>query len=448
MFKQSNSGSTRVYAHKIIQSAMSSHARGVLLASVLAGCQPEPCQWIEDAALWSARGDERVCVIGDLVVVDRGADELAALTRVEVISGSLIIFDNPGLSEMPRLSALTRIGGSISISSNRELVAIHGFPVLEEVGGTLYIGENLNLVTAELGAGVTALDSVFVALNPRLTALHGFESLQHVPGDFVIRDNAELATLELPALEDVGRNLILSNLPALRVASFPSLRRISGSLQLSGTGELASLSGFSSLDDVEGTVLIDSNEALEECVLNAPLGGLQELVIRDNPVLEHIHGDPYVLLASTTTVEVSANPTLQTLSGFEGVRALAGLIVENNDSLSGIDAWTGLTSIRSGAGLRLLRNSAFLAAPGLLPALESAEEIWIFGNAALDPSFVTMFAERIETEGIPRVGDNMGEDTVLDPCPWPEDGVCDGLIDMFGHRGTELCLTDTEDCGG
>ncbi|PCC70657.1 hypothetical protein SAMN02745121_05457 [Nannocystis exedens] len=70
----------------------------------------------------------------------------------------------------------------------------------------------------------------------------------------------------------------------------------------------------------------------------------------------------------------------------------------------------------------------------------------MYGNVSLLPATVDSLLARIIVGGDIRVGDNLGEDTVLDPCPWPGDGICDAAQGWLG-RGTELCVIDLEDCG-
>lgn len=51
----------------------------------------------------------------------------------------------------------------------------------------------------------------------------------------------------------------------------------------------------------------------------------------------------------------------------------------------------------------------------------------------------------VMVEGAIRIGDNKGESTFLDRCPWPRDGICDATSGTHGP-GTALCVLDWEDC--
>lgn len=427
------------------KNAMPGIRQGLVLAFALAGCQPDPCAMVEGTQVWSASDEEYLCVVGDLLIEGRDPNDLLHLDRVREVSGSLIIFNNSKLVELPRFSALARIGGSLSISSNEDLAVIHGFPALESLGGAIYIGENPNLVAADLVPEIATVDTIFVALNPRLSTLQGLKSINSVTGDLIIRNNASLTTLELPALEEIGRDFLLSDLLQFRTARFPALQHVGRNWSIAATDNLISLTGFSAIENVGESISLISNKALIDVTLAAPFNKVQEIVIHDNPALKVILGDGSVRLAPSSSVKITANPVLHTLNGFERVTALESLTLTENDSLEQIEAWPGL--VRVTGRLLISRNSALTGFPPFLPALESAEDVWIFGNMVLEAATVDALLTRIDVATIPRIGDNKGEATTFDPCPWVGDFICDGLLDVFGQRGTELCLTDPEDCG-
>ena len=62
------------------------------LGLVLLGCTPEEgeCTTMEASRIWDAALETRVCLTGDLVVMGRGPDDIAALEHVEEIDGALI----------------------------------------------------------------------------------------------------------------------------------------------------------------------------------------------------------------------------------------------------------------------------------------------------------------------------------------------------------------------
>lgn len=335
----------------------------------------------------------------------------------------------------------------MSISENGDLVTIRGFPALTEVTNALYIAENPNLTVVEIGGSLASLGDFFVALNPRLTTLEGLESLSVVGGDLTFLANEAIDGVHVAALAEVGGNLILSELPELDVAEFSVLRSVKGTWSVNSTA-LESLTGFPALEHVGDTVALTSNPKLEEFTMNGPFAAIGAIIIYDNPALERIHGTASVRLNPMTEVSVARNTGLRRLDGFANVNELGGLTLAENGNLQYITALNGLQRVGNSPGLRILRNPVLADFGTFLSGLNSASDVWIFGNSSLSPALVEELIERSPgEERMARIGDNMGEATALDPCLWPKDLICDADMDAFGQRGTELCLTDSEDCG-
>ncbi|MFZ6182501.1 hypothetical protein [Nannocystis pusilla] len=407
--------------------------------AALVGCAPDDAACIEDAQLWQSPPAGLLCVRGDLVVQGRASEELVVLARVEAIEGSLIVHDNPALAELPAWPALVSIGGSLSISHNPALTAVHGFPVLEDLSGGLYVAENPALVELQLGEGVTAVETVFITLNPSLLELQGLSKLTEIAGDLRVTHNAGLLALELPALREVGGDLLVTENPSLRSAELPALRAAQ-TLSFVGNASLESLDGFSALKAVRAA-LIEDNDALEEIRWTVP--GTAWLMITNNARLERIDGAASAL-AAEGRLHVTLNPALQAMTGFDAVESLADLTLAENEALPELSAFSALARI---GDLAVVRNAAFTGSDAWFPALaEVSENFSLYGNASLPPSMVDSLLARITVGAEIRVGDNLGEDTELDPCPWPEDGICDAAMGWLG-RGTELCVIDPEDCG-
>ncbi|MCY0988631.1 hypothetical protein OV203_15970 [Nannocystis sp. ILAH1] len=403
------------------------------------GCAPDDAACIEDAQLWQSPPAGLFCVRGDLVVQGRAPEDLAVLARVEAIEGSLVVHDNAALAELPAWPALVSIGGSLSISHNAVLTAVRGFPVLEDLSGGLYVAENPALVELELGEGVTAVEMAFITLNPSLRELQGLSRLTEVASDLRVTHNAGLLALELPALRQVGGDLLVTDNPSLRSAELPALRAVE-TLSIVANASLESLAGFSALEAVKAA-LIEDNDALEEIRWTAP--GTSWLMITDNARLERIDGAASSLTADGR-LHITLNPALQTVTGFGAVESLAGLMLEENEALPGLAAFSALARI---GDLAVVRNAAFTGPDAWFPALaEVSGNLSMYGNLSLLPVTADSLLARITVGGEIRVGDNLGEDTELDPCPWSEDGICDAATGWLG-RGTELCVIDPEDCG-
>ncbi|WAS95392.1 hypothetical protein [Nannocystis punicea] len=411
---------------------------GVLGAGLLA-CAPEPCAEVEGLELWDTGVSGPLCVLGDVVVNNRTAAELARLERIESIAGSLLVFANPEWTELPRFASLREIGGALSISDNPALTTIDAFPALERIGGTLYVGEHPRLVSVELGDRLAEIGGLQLALNPELAAIAGLQRVESLAGDFIVQDSERLATLEFPALARVDGALGLVALPNLRSVDFSGLVRL-GRLNVASTG-LDGLVGFSPLEGV-GSVFIHDNPRMTELDLTGwTLGSLN---VRDNAGLQRLAAVLTPVPETTATVFIIHNAALTRIDCAIDGEELRWLVLTDNGALAQLAPWTGLTQVE---GLRIEHNASLTELRSWLPALSRAGEVWIFGNAALPPAAVDALLAEVEHDDEPRVGDNEGQVTVLDPCPWPDDSVCDGEQNADGEPGTGLCLVDPYGCG-
>lgn len=394
---------------------------------------------IDNATVWQRFPDGSFCVRGDLIVTERSLDELAPLAFVTVIEGSLLIHDNPLLRETPAFPALMRIDGSLSISANSSLSHIGEFPLLDVVGHEIYVGENPGLEALTIPEGLSEVTAVFVALNPRLGTFES--SLTVIDGDLTIVDNAMLASVVLPDLTDVAGSLRVAANPSLRTIDLSTLRRVSSRLQFDDNDVLGPRIELPALDEV-AQVQVSGNSEIEEIVLDRCLIS-ERLLIRENTRLRRLATGPTVRLADNAELYIFLNPALSTIEGFAAIDTLRYVDITDNDALVGVKGFTGLTSVAT--ELRITRNSLLTGPSGWFPSLTSAGGVWIFGNPALSPAEVDALLAHVTVAGAIRVGDNQGQDTALDPCPWRDDRVCDAESDA--ELATELCLEDPEDCG-
>lgn len=420
------------------------------LACALACCQPDElcrcseCTVISGASLWALDhgGSDGICVAGDLVIRGRSREELAFAGQIREISGSLVIYDNPALDELPEWPSLTHIDGGLSISENPGISQIAQFPALAEIGGGFYLAGNANLERVELEA-VVSLGSLFVALNPRLTELTGFQRLRDVEGDFRVSENIALTSVRFPALEVAGDLGLVGNVGLLD-AEFPQLASIGGTWTIADNPGLADLSGFRVLAQVGENIFIIRNDRLQHIELD--IEGLSGTIsLSDNRRLESITGADAIELNSLTAIDILHNVALRELSGFNDVLELRGVSISDNPSLQTIEGWRRLKAL-SGFGLEITHNDALAGPMGLFPMLETTASLRIYENPALAPALVDGLVARVEVEARPpKVGDNKGQDTELDPCPWAGDSSCDAELTTAGG-GTALCAADPGDC--
>ncbi|WP_143140137.1 hypothetical protein [Nannocystis exedens] len=415
-------------------------ARAGILGAGLLACAPEPCTEVEGLDLWDAGVSGQLCVLGDVVVNERTAAELARLEGIESIAGSLLVFANPEWTELPRFASLREIGGALSISDNPALTKIDAFPALERIGGTLYVGEHPRLVSVALGDRLVEIGGLQLALNPELASIAGLQRIESVAGDFIVQDSGRLATLEFPALARVDGGLRLAALPNLRSVDFSGLVR-SGGLNFASTG-LDGLAGLSALESV-GAVILGDNPRMTELDLTG--WALGSLSVHGNAGLQRLAAVLTPVPETTASVFVTGNAALTRFDCAIDGEELKWLVLTDNAALAQIAPWTGLARL---SGLRIQHNASLTELRSWLPALSRADQLWIFGNAALPPAAVDALLTEVEHDGEPRVGDNEGQVTVLDPCPWPDDSVCDAEQDADGEPGTGLCLVDPDGCGG
>lgn len=407
-----------------------------VVGSLACGTADRGC--IENAEVWSSPPEGRFCVSGDLTITGRELEELDFLASLESVTGSLLVYDNPSLRELPAFPALTDLGGSLAISNNPQLEKAMGLQALETVGGAIYVGENPRLVEFQISQRVTVARSLFFTLNPRLEQVGG--AYERVDGDFTIIENDSLSLLHFPAMVEIAGNLRIQDNAALKTTEFPKLNQISGEWRITENHALSSLGGFPAVAHAEA-VRILRNDGMIEVSLTGPLT-TSSLVIEENKVLERIEAVETVAFDPAASVLIESNPALRSIAGFTGVTTVEDLWIEENNSLDEIPAFSGLTQVNG--DLRITRNSSLTGPSGWFPLLENVSNLWIFGNTSLPPARVADLLSHVTVEDTARVGDNEGEDTALIPCPWPKDGVCDGL--SLSMTSTELCAEDPEDC--
>jgi hypothetical protein len=398
-------------------------------------CSPDEVKCLDGDVVWDTTLPETFCVEGDLVVAGRTQRELEPLQGLTEITGSLLVQDNPDLVELPPFPLLRRIGGSLAIAHNDLLAEVHGFPVLEGLFGEIYVGANPQLAAFTLASEPLAIETLFVALNPSLVELR-LPGIIEIEDDLRVMSNGHLQTLEVPGLAIVGHDFLLDDNPWLETVDFAKLHTVE-TWTLSGNAKLASLAGFPALREVTAAWLTD-NDSLSAVRWAASVEYF--LRIEDNDSLQHIEGaSPEHIFR----LGITNNLSLHGIYGFSTIRTLDRLWIKNNPALTEFKALSALASIDE---LSIIDNQAFLGSDDLLPRLmEVTDDLSIYGNPQLPPAVVDTLLSRVHVAGSTRVGDNQGQMTEHDPCPWPNDGVCDELMGLY-DVGTGLCASDPEDC--
>jgi hypothetical protein len=200
---------------------------------------------------------------------------------------------------------------------------------------------------------------------------------------------------------------------AADAAAYTACDSVNGDLRIRGT-ELSDLSAFASLRRVSGTLEITSNARLGELSGLEQLSSVGALEIRSNPVLGDV--DELGSLRSAGFVNIVGNPELETLRGLEGLQQTESLRLQRNGiyNTSGLDnlrevgtlvvthnskliSLAGLKGLRSAKSVEIRKNPVLAAYFGLLPQLQKVEqELVLHSNSGLSKREVRAVLERVE----------------------------------------------------
>ncbi len=318
---------------------------------------------------------------GDLDLSTATDADVATLSCLTAVGGSLQVNGNGSLTHLRGLGALEQVGGSLIMGQNSVLIDLDGLDSLLFVGGDLYIRNN-----AALGSfsGLHSLEEVggglYIESNPVLTSLQGLEALRTVGLDLFLLDNPLLSQLGgFNALTDLGGGLWIESMIALTdLSGLDALSHIGDYLIIIGSG-LVDLSGLESLTTLDGYLDIEENENISSL---SALGSLtfvgSDLLIYGLPQLGDLHGlegitvvDGVLMAANNSSltslsgldniavannwVTITDNPLLPNLSGLDSLTTIAGkLNLIGNDSLSSLSALGALQSL--GMDLNVYNN--------------------------------------------------------------------------------------------
>lgn len=356
---------------------------------------------------------------------------LAGLSGIMSIGGDLIIQFNPILTDLDGLRNLEEIGGSIYMAANDELVSSSGLQSLSSVGSGVTVAAHLKLRDLNALKNVTTLNegltvqgnqslenlkglesivtakdirilenenlgslqglnnlsdasSITIENNPVLKNLNGLDNLLHVDRMRII-NNPGLITLEgIERLSSIGGiidsvwigQFEISENPALNsLTSFSQLREIDGSLKIQKNAKLLSIKGLDSLRYVAGHLEIIGNDSLEDLVALRNLRKVwfndlfsSRLEIKDNLSLRSISG--LSALDSAQIWVLENNPLVKDLKGLDSLRNISSLTVRQMKSLK---STSGLGSRVKIGALQILDNDSLVSLSGLEGQFELTE---------------------------------------------------------------------------
>ena len=192
-------------------------------------------------------------VAGSLTIKFPAIIDLTGLAGLQIVSGSLLLYNTTNLPSLAGLEGLTQVG-DLSIEGATLLTDLAGLKSLVSIGD-LHIVRNANL--PDLNGLPQTLPSVFnlsVFGNPRMTSLEGMPAFGEISHSLRI-----------------GENDILADIAALGSSSFPVGDSPQVDISVNSNPLLTSLSGLPATDKVQTLSITDN------CALSS-LGGLESLV--------------------------------------------------------------------------------------------------------------------------------------------------------------------------
>jgi hypothetical protein len=326
--------------------------------------------------------------------------ELATLSHIRAIGGSLVILDPGPVSDLAfeevALPALEQVGGGVRISAIKFLARI-ALPRLQQVGAAAEILDN-SLLTAVAWAELAHVGGALeISRNPQLLEIAAFPPLASVDGDCLVRDNPALQTVELPA--DVrGRIEITGNsvLAALAIAASDRTTAI----RVADNGVQHVTIAPSAATTANAAGVVPSVEILDNprlAVAEVTADQLAGLVVARNPALEQL-----AVFATEIAgrLEVTGNPALTAFDPSQLTRIAGAIEISDNAALPVI----ALPALPAAGDIHIARNAA-LGRVGLA-ALTQADTIAIDDNPWLPSCAVAALFAHVEASSLEQNGND------------------------------------------
>ncbi|WP_394836697.1 chitobiase/beta-hexosaminidase C-terminal domain-containing protein [Pendulispora rubella] len=351
-------------------------------------------------------------ITGNLDIKTEDVSDLAPLSHLALVRGTMYVGRNTNLRSLHGLEALTEVDGTFWITDNRALESLDGLSALQTVGrvfivsadsvlewnapatlttvgalrihglklrhltgfaGLKEIREDFEIASTNLTefTGMPALTRIGAHVsfrgNSELASISGFENVREVGGDFFVGSALWNPTrfVAFPNLTTIGGSLFVAFERTLTELNFASLETIRGALDLADLPALTSLQGFPKLNRV-GDLYVEFGFGF------ANLKGLEHLTtidhafwVKDTTGLVDLVG-----LENLTTAEAIyiIESSLQSLRGLDRLTRLDGLSIalsiymRDNYALTEIGGLDALTHVAGGVVLE--RNPHFAGFSG------------------------------------------------------------------------------------
>ena len=228
----------------------------------------------------------------------------------------------------------------LEISQNTSLLSVSDFPSLEYVNKELVIEKNNLLINFPLLESLSRIkEHLWINDNDQIEFINGLNNLDSANIIWIV-DNENLKEISgFENLVDAGRFDIRENSNLASIPEFNKLRFVGNYIGIEKNPKLNLVSGFSSLDTINGN----------------------GLAIYDNDVLELITG--FEKLKTTSDIEIYDNAMLISVSGFDLLDEMRSeLRFENNASLISVPTFNSLKTV---GRYEIVNNDAIISIQGL-----------------------------------------------------------------------------------
>jgi hypothetical protein len=151
-----------------------------------------------------------------------------------------------------------------------------------------------------------------------------FKIVSHLNGSLILQDNARITGLQgLSSLQSIQGDLVLTGTGLKQISGLNALKSVGGNIAISHNTNLLSLEGFSSLEHLGNGLSLASN-----------------------PVLTAINGFISLKRIEQGNLEILDNPTLQNISGFDTLEGICGTLhLEQCPKLENVNFLAGLIHV-------------------------------------------------------------------------------------------------------
>lgn len=334
--------------------------------------------------------NEIVSIAQQLVISRTNLNNLSGLENLTSVGSNVNIMYNSWLSSLSGLSSLVLIGENLHIYRNKVLPNLNGLSSNITIGGYLNVSSNTALTALQLNGNYTVNGNLSINSNNSLTSISDLNNINNVH-DLIIVGNDQLTSITgFSNLTSINGDLNIGNKLLTNLSGFRNLETVGGSFELYGNKNLENLTGFGGLksvgvnkdDETYGYAFkISYNEKLKTLQEISSLERIEGSVLIQGNDLDNLIG-PFVNV-SEIGGSIYIYDTVKSLEGLENISKINDRIqirdTEHLEDLTGLD---GLQYI--GGILYLHSNDALLNLNGLENLKEIIGGVQISSNVILE----------------------------------------------------------------